>query len=200
MNGLGLHASACLHPSAIFSSLCNQFIPNLSVRLHRGRDSDSLLLFFHRSGPWAQRRRRVRQQIGHQIIFLTDFDADPAEAGAACGSRSETGNCFCGKQSGEAGVRVVDLRHARRVVGNVGSRRCFRDLPPCHDVALRMGVYRTTTGHDGSAALELPRGTYEVTAWKTGYELATTTADVAGNTTIELSLVALPVQQEEYWM
>jgi hypothetical protein len=66
-------------------------------------------------------------------------------------------------------------------------------------VAIRAGVFKAATDPAGFAALDVPSGTYDLQAWKQGYELASTTVAVAGNVRIDLALVPVPVVEEEYW-
>lgn len=68
------------------------------------------------------------------------------------------------------------------------------------DVEVRLGVFRAATDEAGSATVEVPRGTYDLTAWKAGYEVASRTVEVTGDVDIELQIVPAPDQDEQYWM
>ena len=65
---------------------------------------------------------------------------------------------------------------------------------------VRVGPFRAATDEEGVASIELPSGAFEVTAWKPGYDAASTSVDVAGRVRVELALVAEPVTEEPYWM
>ena len=65
---------------------------------------------------------------------------------------------------------------------------------------VRCGPFRAATNEEGVASIELPSGAFEVTAWKAGYDAASTSGNVAGRVSVELALVAEPVAEEPYWM
>lgn len=65
---------------------------------------------------------------------------------------------------------------------------------------VRVGPFRAATDEGGVASIELPSGAFEVTAWKAGYDAASTAVNVAGRVSVELALVAEPVAEEPYWM
>lgn len=67
-------------------------------------------------------------------------------------------------------------------------------------VAVRLGLFRATTDDSGTTRLEVPGGTYQVTAWKLGYVLPTTTVHVNGAASVRLEAVPAPLPEEPYWM
>jgi hypothetical protein len=67
-------------------------------------------------------------------------------------------------------------------------------------VDLRLGTFRAATDAAGVAHIELPGGTYEVCAWKIGYDLLTATALISNDTTLRLELTLTPEREEPYWM
>jgi hypothetical protein len=75
---------------------------------------------------------------------------------------------------------------------------------PIEQVEIRCGCYRASTNGQGLAILQLPAGTYEVSAWKLGYDDATpTTIDV--NTDLGIRLETSPTPEtnpdsERAWM
>jgi hypothetical protein len=71
---------------------------------------------------------------------------------------------------------------------------------PVSGVELRLGRFRTATNEAGIADVEVPSGTYEVCAWKIGYDLFSSTAHVAGDTTMHLEVAAAPEPEQPYWM
>ena len=71
---------------------------------------------------------------------------------------------------------------------------------PLTGVELRLGRFRTATNEAGIAQVDVPGGTYEVSAWKIGYDLLSITAHVAGDTTIHLEVAVAPEAEQPYWM
>ena len=71
---------------------------------------------------------------------------------------------------------------------------------PLAGVELRLGRFRGATNEAGIAHVEVPGGTYEVCAWKIGYDLLSSTARVAGDTTIQLEVAVAPEPEQPYWM
>lgn len=68
------------------------------------------------------------------------------------------------------------------------------------DVQVRVGAFRVATDLAGLATIEVPADTYEVAAWKAGYEIASKHADIASSMQIEFALVPAAEPEEEYWM
>lgn len=95
-------------------------------------------------------------------------------------------------------VRFVASRrpdqHVRLDVIDKGSR------VPVSGVELRLGSFRATTNTAGGASVDVPGGTYEVSAWKIGYELLATTALISDNTTLRLELMLTVEPEQPYWM
>ena len=71
---------------------------------------------------------------------------------------------------------------------------------PLTGVELRVGRFRAATNEAGIAHVEVPGGTHEVCAWKIGYNVFSSTAHVAGDTTIHLEVAAAPEPEQPYWM
>jgi hypothetical protein len=71
---------------------------------------------------------------------------------------------------------------------------------PLAGVELRVGPYRTVTDDVGIASLDVPGGSYDVCAWKTGHDLVTTTTQVAGNMTLPLAVAVTLSPEQPYWM
>ena len=71
---------------------------------------------------------------------------------------------------------------------------------PVDAVELRLGIFRATTNEAGVAQVEVPGGAYDVTAWKIGYEILSSRADVAGDISIQLEVAAAPDPEQPYWM
>ena len=71
---------------------------------------------------------------------------------------------------------------------------------PIDAVELRLGFFRATTNEAGVAQVEVPGGAYDVTAWKIGYEILSSKAEVAGDMSIQLEVTAAPNPEQPYWM
>ena len=64
---------------------------------------------------------------------------------------------------------------------------------------MRVGAFRAATDGAGVATIDVPAGTYEVSAWKAGYEAAITRVE-SGSMDIAIALVSAAGPQEGYWM
>jgi hypothetical protein len=71
---------------------------------------------------------------------------------------------------------------------------------PVAGVEVRLGRFRSATNDAGIAHVEVPGGTYEVCAWKIGYNLLSSTVHVAGDTTVHLQVAMTPEPEQPYWM
>ena len=74
---------------------------------------------------------------------------------------------------------------------------------PLESADVRLGIYRARTDERGLVSLEVPKGTYEVDAWKAGFETVPQTVEVTGDVTLQV--VARPVPEpdpdfERTWM
>ena len=71
---------------------------------------------------------------------------------------------------------------------------------PVPGVELRMGMFKATTSDAGTALLHVPRGTYDVVAWKMGYDLQSQMAHVAADRVVQLELIVTSEPEHPYWM
>jgi hypothetical protein len=71
---------------------------------------------------------------------------------------------------------------------------------PLDAVELRLGMFRATTDEAGIAQVEVSGETYDVTAWKIGYEILSSSAHVAADMSIQLELAAAADPEQPYWM
>jgi hypothetical protein len=71
---------------------------------------------------------------------------------------------------------------------------------PLGGVELRLGSFRGTTNDVGIAHVDVPAGTYALSAWKLGYDLVSSTADVVGDVTIHLDVARTRDPEQPYWM
>ena len=88
-----------------------------------------------------------------------------------------------------------------QVTVNVTDRQTHE---PIADVDVRCGSYRAVTDTRGVATLRLPAGTYELAAWKVGYDDAPSgTVEVASDLVIHLEMAPTPkreIDDERVWM
>jgi hypothetical protein len=71
------------------------------------------------------------------------------------------------------------------------------------NVSVRLGAYRASTDRLGLASLDLPKGVYELDAWKVGYEIVPRTVDVETDLIIHVEASAAPEMNpddERVWM
>ena len=71
---------------------------------------------------------------------------------------------------------------------------------PVDDVEVRFGVYRASTDKFGLAKVGLPKGAFELAAWKLGYDAVTKNVKVTADVTIQVEIEILPEPVQEYWM
>ncbi len=140
------------------------------------------------SGPWP----------ATDALYWVECDvaAPPTEGEHAWNVRAT----LPGDSHGHAAatVRVLASRppehHVTLEVIEKGSGR------PVGGVELRVGVFRTTTGDAGVAHVDVPGGTHDVSAWKIGYELLSTRADITGDATVRLEVATAEQREQPYWM
>ena len=74
-------------------------------------------------------------------------------------------------------------------------------MPRCLPYGAPLLLLLTAATNDaGIAQVEVPGGTYEVCAWKLGYDLLSSTVLVCGDTTLHLEVEAAPEPEQPYWM
>ena len=70
---------------------------------------------------------------------------------------------------------------------------------PIAGVELRLGRFRATTDDAGLAHVDVPGGTYDVCAWKIGYDMLSTKAAVDADVTLRLEVATAPEPEQPYW-
>ena len=71
---------------------------------------------------------------------------------------------------------------------------------PLGDVELRIGSFRATTNDAGQADVDVPGGTYDVHAWKLGYDLLSSATSVTADATLRLEVAVTLSPEPPYWM
>jgi hypothetical protein len=68
---------------------------------------------------------------------------------------------------------------------------------PIENAQVRLGAYRAATGGSGLAELMLPKGSYDLDVWKSGYEAPTTTIAIDTDVTVEVAIAAVPEENPD---
>jgi hypothetical protein len=68
---------------------------------------------------------------------------------------------------------------------------------PIENAQVRLGAYRAATGDTGRAELMMPKGSYDLDVWKSGYEAPTTTVAIDADVTVEVAVAALPEENPD---
>jgi hypothetical protein len=71
---------------------------------------------------------------------------------------------------------------------------------PLGGVELRLGRFRETTNDVGIAHVHVPSGIYDVSGWKLGYDLISSTTQVSSDITIHLEVALARGPEQPYWM
>jgi hypothetical protein len=70
-------------------------------------------------------------------------------------------------------------------------------LAPIEDAQVRLGPYGATTDPSGQAQVAMPKGTFDLTVWKVGYEAPSMTVDVQDDATIRVEAVIVPPENPD---
>jgi hypothetical protein len=84
-----------------------------------------------------------------------------------------------------------------RVTIAVCSKETKNPLP---DVEVRVGSFRGSTNTAGLSTIEVPKGVYELIAWKHEYEYLSQQLEVQNDVEVGLELVPAPEPEDPYWM
>ena len=68
---------------------------------------------------------------------------------------------------------------------------------PIENAQVRLGAYRAATSGSGLAELILPKGSYDLDVWKSGYEAPTTTIAIDADLTVEVAIAAVPEENPD---
>ncbi len=72
---------------------------------------------------------------------------------------------------------------------------------PIEDAQVRLGAYGAATDPSGRAEVALPKGTYDLTVWKVGYEAPGTSVDIHDDVSVQVEAVIVPPENPDaYWM
>lgn len=90
-------------------------------------------------------------------------------------------------------LAVVPAPDCRLTVKVVEQESCA----PIADVALRLGAYRAVTGAAGTADIALPKGRYELCAWKVGYDAAPRPVVIDADAAVEIAATVVPEEDPD---
>jgi hypothetical protein len=68
---------------------------------------------------------------------------------------------------------------------------------PVADAQVRLGAHRAATGGSGLAELMVPKGTYDLNVWKSGYEAPKTTVTIEADLAVEVAIAPLPEENPD---
>jgi uncharacterized membrane protein len=72
---------------------------------------------------------------------------------------------------------------------------------PIEDAQVRLGAYRAATDPSGRAEVAMPKGTYDLTVWKVGYEAPGRTVDIHDDVNVQVEVVIVPPENPDAaWM
>lgn len=63
---------------------------------------------------------------------------------------------------------------------------------PMEETQIALGPFRAATGKAGAAHIEVPAGTYDLAVWKSGFEPASRTVEIAADVSVQFELRRLP--------
>ena len=68
---------------------------------------------------------------------------------------------------------------------------------PIADAQIRLGAYRAATDPSGHAEVAMPKGTYDLTVWKVGYDAPIMTVEVQDDVTVQVEAVIVPPENPD---
>jgi Carboxypeptidase regulatory-like domain len=71
---------------------------------------------------------------------------------------------------------------------------------PVENAQVWLGPYRAATGASGVAELALPKGSYDINVWKSGYEAPTTAITVDADLAVDIVIMPAPDENpDDLW-
>ncbi len=72
---------------------------------------------------------------------------------------------------------------------------------PIEDAQVRLGAYRAATDPSGRAEVAMPKGTYDLTVWKVGYDAPSQIVDLHDDVSIQIEAeIVLPENPDAAWL
>ncbi len=149
----------------------------------------------------AQGRLGATPWPGTSALYWTEVElAAPAQEGLAWWSASFAGAAIETPHEGSSSrfsIAVVRPPEHRLTVEVLEKE----SKAPVEDVQIRLGAYRAATDPSGHAEVAMPKGSYELTVWKVGYEAPGQIVDISQDTAITIEAVVVPPENPDaYWI
>jgi hypothetical protein len=68
---------------------------------------------------------------------------------------------------------------------------------PIENAQVRLGAYRAATDLSGRAEVAMPKGTYDLTVWKVGYEAPGRTVDLHEDVSVQVEVAIVPPENPD---
>jgi len=72
-----------------------------------------------------------------------------------------------------------------------------RTASPVENAQVRLGAYRGVTGGSGFAELMVPKGSYDLDIWKSGYEVPTASIVINADLAVEIAITQMPEENPD---
>jgi hypothetical protein len=90
-------------------------------------------------------------------------------------------------------IAIVDPPEHRLTVTVVAQETAS----PIENAHVRLGAYRATTDGTGVAVLMLPKGPYDLSVWKSGYEAPTASIVIDADLAVEIAMTPIPEENPD---
>jgi hypothetical protein len=68
---------------------------------------------------------------------------------------------------------------------------------PVENAQVRLGAYRAATGGTGFAELMVPKGSYDLNVWKSGYDAPATSIVIDADLAVEIAIAPMPEENPD---
>lgn len=138
---------------------------------------------------------------GTSALYWTEVELSaPAQEGLAWWSANFAGTAIDTPHEGSSSrfsIAVVRPAEHRLTVAVLEKE----SKAPVEDVQIRLGAYRAATDPSGHAEVAMPKGSYELTVWKVGYDAPGQIVDISADTSITIEAVVVPPENPDaYWI
>jgi methionine-rich copper-binding protein CopC len=134
---------------------------------------------------------------GTSALYWTELTLTaPAEAGMfGCSVTFVAPDLACAHHGSLSGfsIAIVDPPEHRLTVKVVEQDTAT----PVENAQVRLGPYHAATGVSGVAELALPKGSYDLNVWKSGYEAPTTAVTVDAHLAVDIAITPVPEENSD---
>jgi hypothetical protein len=134
---------------------------------------------------------------GTSALYWTEvFLTAPAEAGMSVWSVAFAASNLAVAHHGSSSrfsIAIVDPPEHRLTVKVVEQDTAI----PVENAQVRLGPYRAATGGSGIAELVLPKGSYDLNVWKSGYEAPITAIILDADLAVDVTITAIPEENPD---